>query len=131
VRESEAEIQARILLAIGALPGVRVFRNHVGEAWHGKVLEHAPGRLLLAHPRRVTFGLTPGSHDIVGWRTVTVQPGDVGREIAQFIGMEVKTPAGAVADRQRRFHAVLTAAGGLSAVARSPEAAFHSVTERW
>jgi hypothetical protein len=128
---SESDIQARILLAIGALPGVRVFRNHVGEGWHGQVLDQSPDRLLLAHPRRVTFGLAPGSSDIIGWRTVTIRPEDVGRQIAQFVGHEVKTTTGVAAEKQRKFHAALSAAGGLSAVVRSPERALHSITERW
>ena len=123
---SEASIQARILLAIGALPGVRVFRNTVGTGWHGEPMR--PGwqglpageYLVLKNPRRVSFGLFPGSHDIIGWRTLQTAPG---LSVAQFLGIEVKTAKGVLSSQQSRFGSVLSRAGGLSLVARSPEEA--------
>lgn len=96
----ESHIQARILLECGALPDVRLFRNHVG-------------RVVDVRGRRHTFGLCPGSPDIVGWRTVD------GRAV--FVGIEVKGPQTRIQENQTRFLAVLAAAGGLCGIARSVE----------
>lgn len=119
----ESKVQAEILLAIGALPGVRIFRNTVGQGWHGQVVEHRGGLLTLRNPRRVTFGLMPGSPDLVGWHTVTITPDMVGQRIARFTGLEVKTGTGRASDGQRHFLNVLREAGGLAEVVTSPQQA--------
>lgn len=113
----EANIQARTLLACGALPGIRLFRNTVGTGWQGEVVaRHANGNVTLLRPRFVTFGLAPGSHDLIGWRTVN----RTGEYTAQMVGFEIKRKGGRVDPDQTKFHKALTAAGGLSAVIRDP-----------
>lgn len=118
---TENEVQARVMLAIGRAPGVRIFRNTVGEGWHGEVVHRDAGTVTLAHPRRVTFGLCPGSSDLIGWRTLTVTPEMIGLRIAQFIGPEVKTATGRLRDDQRTFVDAVNAAGGLAGVVRSAD----------
>jgi hypothetical protein len=106
---NEAEIQARILLKIGALPRTRLFRNTVGEGWQGKIISKTRESVTLAHPRYVTFGLCVGSSDLIGWHG------------GRFLAVEVKDAAGkARADQERFINAVLTA-GGIAGVARSPD----------
>lgn len=119
----ESDDQAKILLAIGALPDLRVFRNTVGEGWVGKVTAHEKDFLVLQHPRHVTFGLYPGSPDIVGWRSLLITPDMIGERIAQFTGLEVKTRHGRTADVQTRFLAALADAGACCGVVRSPDEA--------
>ena len=120
---NEADIQARIQLAIGGLPGVRLFRNSVGGAWSGEVLEQSADRLLLSRPRYTRYGLCPGSADLVGWRTLRIGPQHVGQTIAQLLSVEVKTARGKARDDQRNWTARVTEAGGLAGVCRSPEEA--------
>ena len=120
---TEGTIQAKILLKAGAMSGVRIFRNTVGQGWHGQVVEHRGALLTLRNPRRVTFGLCPGSADLVGWRVVTITPAMVGANIAQFTALEVKTSIGRAADHQNKFLDVLRNAGGLAEIVTSPEQA--------
>jgi hypothetical protein len=119
----EAVIQAEILLACGASPGVRIFRNTVGEGWQGVAIERGADFVALRNPRRVTFGLAPGSPDIIGWQSVLITPDMVGRTFARFVGIEVKTLAGTPADNQARFISVMRQAGALAGVSRSAESA--------
>jgi hypothetical protein len=116
---TESEIQARILRAHGARPDVRLFRNTVGEGWQGEVVQRQGSTVLLRNARYVTFGLAPGSSDLIGWRRLQVGPGVV----AQFLAIEVKAPGGRVADKQRHFSNVVRAAGGCAGIVRSPDEA--------
>ncbi len=86
--------------------GYRLFRNNVG--------------LTPADPagRRVRYGLCRGSSDLVGWLPTTVTQDDVGRTLAVFAAVEVKTPEGLLSVTQRRFLAAVQAAGGVALVVR-------------
>lgn len=106
---AESDVQARILLDCGARPGVRLFRNTVGEGWQGEILERTPNTVTLRRPRYVTFGLMPGSSDLIGWRD------------GMFAAIEVKAERGGRRSaEQERFIAAVLAAGGFAGVARSP-----------
>ena len=120
---AEAEIQARIQLAIGSLPGVRVFRNSVGTAWSGEILEQTKDSILLGHPRFTRYGLCPGSADLVGWRSLLVRPEHVGQHVAQLLSIEVKTSRGKARADQENWMLRVSEAGGLAGICRSPEAA--------
>jgi hypothetical protein len=102
---SEAGIQRAIMAELGRGDG-RVFRNNVG------VLRDERGQF-------VRYGLCVGSSDLIGWRTVTVTPEMVGRQLAVFVAIEVKTERGRVTDEQQAFIAAVQKAGGLGGVARS------------
>jgi hypothetical protein len=65
------------------------------------------------------MGLFPGSGDLIGWRTITITPDMVGKPIAQFLSIEVKTPTGRVRPDQRNWLDQINAAGGLAIIARS------------
>lgn len=106
--QPETVLQSRIRLAVSAeCPDVVMFRNHTGALRDPK-----SGRL-------VTFGLAPGSPDLVGWKIVQVTAEMVGQRVAIFCGVEVKTPIGRLRDDQRNFLDRLTAGGGLAGVVRS------------
>lgn len=72
---SERDVQARVMLALGSRPDIRIFRNQVGFRYVG-----GP-----PYQRKVRFGLMPGSGDLIGWRTRTITAADVGRTFAQFL----------------------------------------------
>jgi hypothetical protein len=107
VSNTETVIQQRIRLALGQVPGLRLFRNNTGS-----LPDPRTGRL-------VTFGLAKGSADLVGWRTVTVTPDMVGQRIALFVSMEIKTSTGRLSAPQRHWLQAVQADGGIAGVVRS------------
>jgi hypothetical protein len=123
----EAVIQAETMLAIGRLPGVRIFRNNVGHGWVGKIIQRSQDRLLLGHYRPIEFGLFPGSPDLIGWKSVTITEDMVGSTVAVFVGIEMKGKSTATQDNQKTFLNVLETAGAVAGIARSPEDALRLV----
>ena len=125
---SERKLQNEVLLAAGAL-GFTLFRNNVGTGWAGKAqtIRHAqtlhlePGDVVVRNARPLHAGLCKGSSDLVGLRKTIITEADVGRELALFAAVEVKTPSGRLSDAQRHFLEFVRAAGGVAGVARSPE----------
>ena len=102
---SEHEIQQRIRLACGR-GAVRLWRNNTG------ALVDKQGRF-------VRFGLCKGSSDLIGLRSLEVTPEMVGRRLAQFVALEIKTDCGTVSPEQRAFLLLVQQLGGLGAVCRS------------
>ena len=115
---NESEVQARILLALGARPGTRLFRNTVGEGWQGEVKGKTTDTVTLWRPRYVTFGLAPGSSDLIGWCN------------GIFTAIEVKEAKGKARENQERFINAVLAAGGIAGIARSPEDAARLLLQR-
>ncbi len=107
---NETTVLQSIRLALGRVTGLRLFRNNVG------ALKDHQGR-------HVQFGLHPGSADLIGWRSVTITPDMVGKRLAVFASVEVKTQTGKVRPDQANWQQQVTDAGGLAVVARSPEEA--------
>lgn len=104
---TEQQIQQRIRLACaGPDSGVRLWRNNVG-------------RLRDERGRPVTFGLCPGSADLVGYRTITVTPDMVGQRLAVFCAVEVKAATGRPTPAQLAWLEHVRAAGGRAGIARS------------
>ncbi|MBU8540832.1 VRR-NUC domain-containing protein [Falsiroseomonas tokyonensis] len=122
---SETPTLQDIRLALGREQDLRLFRNNVGSGWQGKKLREGPGWITLGDPRRVSFGLFPGSSDLIGWKSIIITPEMVGQRFAQIASLEVKVPGGThpVTPEQRQWLAVVEAAGGIGGVARSPEQA--------
>ena len=103
----EQAIQQRIRLACSRGP-VRLWRNNTGK------LRDERGQL-------VTFGLCPGSSDLIGYRSVTITPDMVGQQLAVFAAVEVKAERGRPTPEQTAFIDHVRAAGGLAGIARSVE----------
>ena len=111
---------------------VRLFRNNVGTAL---VVNHKHPQtkqaiisacIKLAESRgafaqRMSFGLTEGSGDLIGYRQITVTPEMVGKQVAIFTSCEVKTETGRVRPEQENWLAHINSVGGLAFVARSVE----------
>lgn len=114
---NETTVLQSIRLALGRVPGLRLFRNNVGG------LKDQQGRF-------VSFGLHPGSADLIGWRSITITPEMVGQRLAVFASVEVKTPTGKVKPEQENWKQQVTEAGGLAFVARSPEEAAQFFTAK-
>lgn len=114
----ETELQQRIRLAVGALPGFRAWRNN-----SGKLPDPRTGRW-------VQFGVaSPGGSDLIGYRSITITPDMVGRKVAIFTALEIKTPTGRATPEQRRFIEHIRAAGGIAGIVRSTTEALRIATE--
>ena len=94
---SEAEIQARIRLAVGALPGVRLFRNNRGRAWMGKLIGQVGSTVTLAQPRHVEFGLVDGASDLIAQAL-----GEKGPHARSTVGV-AQLPLGACVEVEAMF----------------------------
>lgn len=115
----ERVIQNEIRLALSN-GDTRLLRQQAGNLWAGEATKLRDGSVLIRNPRRVEVGF-PGLSDLGGWTTVTVTPDMVGRRVAVYLAVEVKTPRGRVSDEQETFIALVRAAGGRAGVARSVE----------
>lgn len=99
--DSEAAIQAKILLAFGATPHMRIWRQNSG-------LLYAPGPG--GTVRRIRASV-PGAADITGVRLPS----------GQRIEIEVKAALGRQNDDQKAFQKMIEAMGGKYILARSVE----------
>lgn len=94
-----------------------LFRNNVGTAYQGQMGSISGDRVLL-YPRFVEFGLCKGSSDLIGWTEITITPDMVGKRIAVFTAVEVKTKTGRVSDEQKNFIKNVNNAGGIAKIER-------------
>lgn len=99
--------------------GWRLFRNTVGQGWTGKADKVMGGGVFILAPQRVTFGLCTGSSDLVGWRPLVITADMVGKTVAQFAAVEVKTESYKnLTEEQVNFLQQVLGAGGIALVAR-------------
>ena len=110
---SEQQTQQQIRLAVSRGP-VRLWRNNTG-------------MLRDQHGRPVTFGLCPGSADLIGYTTIEVTPDMVGQRLAVFTAVEVKSPTGKPTAEQAAFLDHIRQAGGRAGIARSVDEAMRIV----
>ncbi len=94
---NESQLMDAIRLALGAEPGLVLFRNNIGMAW-------------MRDGKPVRFGVGgPGASDLVG----------VYRGRAVFV--EIKTPVGRLSPEQRTFEQLCARVGAIYVVLRSVE----------
>ena len=110
---SETQELVDIRLDLGAEPHVRMFRNNNG-VWQDKA------------GNWVTYGLGPGTSDLIGFREVLITPEMVGRTVAVFSAIEVKRKGRRTTkkkrfEQQRDFIHMVIHHGGLAGFARSPD----------
>lgn len=106
---NESSIMKQIQVALARI-GARLFRNNVG------LFELKDGR-------RIRTGLAVGSSDLIGFHPVEITPAMVGRRVAVFAAVEVKSGTGRLRPDQASFIAAVRAAGGIAFVARSEDEA--------
>jgi hypothetical protein len=110
----ETALHRRMLLELGR-GSARLFRQNVGVA-------------TFPDGARVVYGLTPGSSDLIGWNSVEITPDMVGKRVAVFCAIEVKTQTGRLSRAQENFLEAVKRAGGRAGVARSVEEAQQIIT---
>lgn len=124
---SETNLVREIILRLGRIPGIRVFRNNTGNAWIGKsyVVPKAmsinvnKGDVVVYQARFFTAGLCKGSSDIIGFKSVVITPEMVGKTVAIFIAPEVKTATGKISPEQEAFINTVNRFGGIAAIVKS------------
>lgn len=113
------------MLAIGKIPGVRIFRNNVGKCWTGKSTVISSrrqvwldvGDVVIQQGRFFHAGLCVGSSDLIGFKSVEVTPEMVGTKVAIFLAPEIKTGTGRVSEEQRNFIKMVSDFGGIAYIA--------------
>lgn len=119
----------RVMLAVGRLPRVRIFRNNVGLAWVGngrpititgkpRSVTLQPGDVVLRGARPLHAGLIKGSGDNIGWVSRTIEPENVGETWAIFLSAESKDGAGRLEPDQQKWIDNVRNAGGIAGVVR-------------
>ena len=101
---NETYIQQTMLPAISR-GNCRMFRNNVGML------------------NGVKFGLCTGSSDLIGFTSKTITANDVGKTIAVFTAIEIKTEKGRASEPQKKFIEMVNKFGGIAGVCRSVEEA--------
>lgn len=115
---NEAKVTDLILDAI-AQYGVRLFRTHVGQSWHGNKPKIVNNILTLNNPRRVTSGIK-GMSDFNGYTIVEITPEMVGQRVAIYTSIEMKDKA-RVSPEQLQWIETVKKNGGFAGVAHTPE----------
>lgn len=127
-RMTETDLQRQIQIELSD-ENTRLLRNTVGFGWQGDNFTIRKGRLVAGVARPVTFGLGPGTSDLVGPRSVIITPEMIGRRIAVFAVVEVKDAKKRATQEQMQFLSAMTDLGALAGVARSVEEARRIVTQ--
>lgn len=128
---TEANIQREVMLA-ASQGGDTLWRNNVGKGWVAPpnrtiratkpmTVRLNPGDVVLRDAFRITWGLTPGSSDLIGIRPTIITPEMVGQIRGLFLALEVKTPRGRVTGEQRTFIQHVLGRGGIAKVVRGVE----------
>jgi hypothetical protein len=118
------------LLKAATLKGARLFRQNTGVGWVGRILRQEPGLITLSNPRALHAGLCKGSSDVIGWQPVTITADMVGRQLAVFVALELKTPGVATTTEQAAFVKAVRSAGGVGEVVRSVEEGISALEPR-
>jgi hypothetical protein len=125
--KSEKQIQHDI--HTGLTGDTHLFRNNVGLAYTGDVKRHASGTITIENARPIKFGLCPGSSDLIGWTTIQITPEMVGRSVAVFTAIEVKSATGRASKKQKNFIKRIHDCGGIAGIARSLDDAVNVVND--
>lgn len=115
----EAEIQADIRKALGAVPGLVCWRNNVGQTGHDSKCPNCGFVQQDEDGPRIKYGLCPGSSDIVCIMNI--------RNVAFPIFLEVKTPKGKQSPAQELFQQLVEKRGAFYLLCRSVEDALEGI----
>tara|TARA_R110000868_G_scaffold271838_1_gene531159 strand:- start:3139 stop:3492 length:354 start_codon:yes stop_codon:yes gene_type:complete len=111
--ENQNSNEIRTVLNTGR---TRAFRNNIAK--------------LQVHGRWVNFGIPgAGGSDLIGMHSMTITPAMVGKRVAVFLAVEVKSDEGKPSQDQLAFIEFVQAMGGIAGVARSGDEALNLITE--
>jgi hypothetical protein len=82
---------------------------------------------MLKDPRPLHAGLCQGSSDLIGYTTIKITPEMVGKDLAIFTALEVKTTTGRATPKQVNFIEQVRKSGGIAGIVRTPEEAVNII----
>lgn len=131
MNSEETNLVRSIMLKLGKIPTIRLFRNNIGNAWIGKSVKFTkrqtvtvnPGDVLVQQGRFFNAGLCVGSSDLIGLKSVTVTPNMIGKKLAVFVAVEAKTKHGKPSTEQLNFINMVNSLGGIAFIAKSDDEA--------
>lgn len=106
----ESNISKKIQMAM-CLTGARLLRNNTGLF------------LSLDGKRKQRAGLGEGTSDLIGWTPVIITKEMLGKQIAVFTAIEVKTESNNAKEAQSNFITAVKHAGGFAGVAKNEQEA--------
>lgn len=127
----ESNLQSLIRLSIAKLS--TMFRINAGMAWTGSSCKKQMNKSLpyygcmIIHNPRPFHGAPTGYSDLSGFTPVVVTQEMVGKTVAVFTAIEVKTPTGRATKKQINFMDHVINNGGKAGVARSVEDALEII----
>lgn len=130
---NETNIMRTIMLALGRLRTLKLFRNNTGTAWQGTrvTIKGVPSHyIILKDARPIHAGLCEGSSDLIGWTEIIVTDAMIGKKICMFTALEVKSPHGRISEAQRNFLEAVKGAGGIAGIVTSDEEAARLVQDQ-
>lgn len=92
--------------------GTRLFRINSGQGWTGEIVQHNGEILILANPRPL-HAAPSGWPDLCGWQTIVITPDMVGKKLAVFKGIEVKTGKQTLRKKQESLRDIIIEMGGI------------------
>ena len=131
---SEANLMRQIQMAASKI-GARLFRNNIVTAWQGQVyrptarvqVSVGPQDVVIRNARAINAGLGVGTSDLIGWAPLVISADMIGKRVAIFSSVEIKTKTGRVTPEQKNFLSVVDGEGGLAILARSIEDAVEGI----
>ncbi|MDR2337719.1 MAG: hypothetical protein LBE20_03605 [Deltaproteobacteria bacterium] len=112
----ESLILKKIMLALGQLKTLRIWRNNTGVLWSGTDIKKLGKDIYIKNAYPVRFGLE-GSADILG----IIAPD------GKFLAIEVKQQRGRQSEKQKNFENMIKSLGGVYILAHSPEEALEKL----
>lgn len=104
--------QEKIKQILSTLPiNKRLFRINAGTGWIGQTSKAGVDIIAIRNPRPF-HGAPKGWPDLCGWQTVEITADMVGKQVAVFVGEEIKL-TGKLSKDQSKFRDVLTEMGGI------------------
>ncbi len=98
------------------IKGVRLLRNNCGKFQDKRGMW-------------IQFGVgAPGGSDLIGWKTVEITAEMVGKRVAVFLAVEVKSRNGKLTEDQLSFLTAVRNAGGIGLVPYSIEDAMEGLS---
>ena len=133
----EQNILKRIMLSVTQYTNSRIFRNNTGTGWVGESKRIAkktqvflnPGDVVIRNARPLRAGLCVGSSDLIGWSVKKITPEMVGKNVAIFTAIEVKTDSGRIQKEQLNFIKKIQKDGGIAGISRSDSEAVKLINE--
>lgn len=103
--KQENDVTQKILAAIAGKAKVGRVQCGIWETKHGAFVHGAPD----------------GTADLCGWKSIVVTPDMIGKKMAVFVGIEIKTKTGRVGAAQKAFRRAVIRDGGICGVCRTED----------